>query len=219
MRVIHVLGFYYSSGAFGKLNGVVFESFDACPGWGIWVENGNSNPTSITISNSLSDSGILAAANEPLPDIRLKVNVTGNQIYVNKAIGQGMFLSQVGGAVTGNFIQPAPVGPLTSYQGIYDDAPSATISGNTIVGDDFTINLTEEIGKGIVVNDDGDTVTSNKITSVNTAITLNCHSATVTSNTITLALNGLVGVPSSFAGSNTFYSTGANTDRGKNNCP
>jgi hypothetical protein len=40
-----VVGFYYSSGAFGKINGVVFESFDACPGWGIWVEN-NSNPTS-----------------------------------------------------------------------------------------------------------------------------------------------------------------------------
>jgi|SRR5580658_8896809 hypothetical protein len=218
---VPVVGFYYTSGASGKLNGVVFSSFNSsnppCPGWGIWLENGNSAPTSVTVSNSFSDSGILAAALEPLPNIRLTVSITENQMFINRALGTGISVSQVGGVVKGNFIQPAS-GALGSYKGIYDDAPSATISGNTILGDDFSTDFTEEVGKGIVINDDGARVMSNKITNIGIGVELNCHSATVTGDTISLANIGIDSVPSLFAGSNTFR-TVFSSDVARESCP
>jgi hypothetical protein len=209
------VGFYYATGASGKLNGVTFESFEngfpVCPGWGIWVENGNSNPTSVTISDSFSDSGILAVALEPLPTVRLTVNMTGNQLLINRTLPAGIYMSQVDGVVSGNFIHPAP-GQLDPYIGIYDDAPAATISGNTIVGEYYV----QELGFGIEINQNGATVKSNKITNISKAVVLNCHSATVTGNTITLAQSGIFGVPSSFAGSNTFRQV--DTDLVNNAC-
>ncbi|MFZ0956147.1 MAG: hypothetical protein WAN60_07375 [Candidatus Sulfotelmatobacter sp.] len=210
------VGFYYA-GASGKLNGVTFESLENgspyCPGWGIWVENANSDTTSVTISDSFSDSGIIAVAQEPLPNVRLTVNITGNQLLINWALPAGIYLSDVGGVVSGNFIHPVPGLQLNPYVGIIDDAPSATISGNTIVGE----YPAQQLGWGIEITQDGATVKSNKITNVSDAVVLRCHSATVTGNTITLAQDGIFGVPSSFAGSNTFRLVG--TDLANNDCP
>lgn len=214
------VGFYYESGASGKLNNVVYESLNnsvpPCPGWGIWVENANSSPTSVTISNSFSDSGILAVALDPQPDIRLTIEVTGNHFFVNKALGAGIFLSQVGGKVSSNLIQPAP-SPLGGYLGIYDDAPAVPISGNTIVGDDFVTDITQETGTGIGVNQNGATIKSNKISNITDGMNLGCHSAVVTGNTITLATTWILEVPSSFAGANTFRSVGGDVASG--GCP
>jgi hypothetical protein len=224
------IGFYYSSGASGKLNRVSFQGIfypndSACPGYGIWVENAFSNPTSVTISNSFSDTGILVAALEPLPDIRLTVSITGNQVLANVSgvYPAGIYVSQVGGTVSGNSIHPRreeASEPYFYYYGIWDDAPNAVISGNTIVADDVSTILSNnvEVGFGVGINVDNAVVKSNKITGTSYGIEFNCHSATVTGNVITAAIYaGLDQVPSSFTGVNTVYATGS--QRVQDACP
>jgi hypothetical protein len=220
-------GFYYASGAYGTLKRVQAyevgiselpdgeaETFN-CPGYGIWVENGNSNPTSVTISNSFSNTGILAAALESLP-VRLTVSITGNTTFPvsgQAGVDAGIYVSQVAGVVSHNFIQPRR--EEGQYIGILDDAPNATISDNAIVGNDDAdadggLYFSGTRGYGIVIqsNDNGAIVKSNTIIGVLNAIDVGCNSATVTGNTITLANTGLLDVPSTFAGVNHFYATG-----------
>jgi hypothetical protein len=211
------VGFYYASGASGTLNRVEFQvAFDVplgenlgCPGYGIWVENSGTPATSVTISNSFSDAGILAAALEPMPDIRLKVNITGNQVLTNPAgRGAGISLSQVGGTVTGNFIRPRR--DAVNYVGIDDDAPNVTVSGNTIVGDDLGDAVQTQSGVGILIDADGDVVKSNKIIGLEVGIGIGCYSASVTGNTIVGAATGLIDPLPSFTGSNSFFTTRQN---------
>jgi hypothetical protein len=218
-----LVGFYYASGASGTLNRVEFQAtFDdllgddkACPGYGIWVENANPAPTSVTISNSFSDGGILAAALEPLPDIRLKVTITGNQALANPWGGDaGIFVSQVSGTVTGNFIRPRR-GPKP-YFGINDAAPNVTVSGNTIVGDDLGDAAGTQSGVGVLIDADGAIVKPNKITGLEVGIDLGCHSAVVTGNTIMGAFTGLGDPLASFTGSNSFFTTQENV---RSSCP
>jgi nitrous oxidase accessory protein NosD len=163
----------------------------------------------VTISNSFSDSGILAVALEPLPDLRLTVTITGNQLLANGAgADPGIYVSEVGGKVTGNFIRPRRGG--MDYVGIIDAAPNVTVSGNTIAGDDLGDGSGITAGLGIAIGADGATVKSNKITGLQLGINLNCDSATVTGNTIVGATIGLLDAPASFAGSNSFFSTQQN---------
>jgi len=202
------VGIFYDSGASGNLNHVavqtVFGNNIYCTGYGIWAENANVSPTSVNISNSFSDAGIVALSANISPV--LTVNITGNQIFPsasNTVLTSGIYLYQVKAGVTSISIivkLPKQRGGL----GVYASAKAVTISGNTILGEDLDTG-------GIAVVVDGPSILSNTFVGLGNGISLNCTNATVSSNTFTSSGLGIAAVPSSFTGTNNFYTDGLNT--------
>jgi hypothetical protein len=76
-----MVGFYYATGASGSLNHVGF--FDGGGGTsavGIWAENASFTHTALTVENSYSSAGIIAAS-LLLTDGTLTVTIKGNQVF------------------------------------------------------------------------------------------------------------------------------------------
>jgi hypothetical protein len=213
------VGFYYASGGFGSLTNVAAHG--VCVGSSVWAENANTTATSLTIKDSFFDNGVIAiatpqsAGHPPL----LTADISGNQVSPNWGTETGSFgvyLDEVGGAVSGNsifgrkYIDDYQVYPYSTY-GIYDNAPAVTVSGNSIMFDDFS-GRDPSNTVGIYILADDAVVKSNKIAGTYVGIELNCHTATVSGNTINLSAYGLDGAPAGFAGVNTFYNTSVNVN-------
>lgn len=196
------VGVYYASGSSGTLTEV---ASGGCGLANIWVENSSSDIQGVTIENSLIGGGtygIVAASKQPAGTIPvLGATLTGNQI---QSTVYGIYLYAVGGTISGNFItsngQSGFTGPAPATYGIWDAAP-ASVTGNTIL-DGSTVATAIKIA---VANA---SVTNNFVTSAgNIAIDFSCFAATnVTGNTIN-AEYGIYRVPSTFTGTNTFFST------------
>jgi hypothetical protein len=215
-----VVGFYYASGASGTLSHVATyadQTDQRLCGVGIWAENADVNPTAVTIQNSLSDSGIVAGSYQP-PNVIpvMSVNITGNQIFETepRSIGAyGIYLRRLFATVSGNFVTGPPYYPsgtgaieASGNVGIMNDGASSTITGNTLVFNDYTPGGT--LSSGIVSNVGGTTVKSNKISGATYAILLACSPFDVVSgNIINSADNGISNIPVGIAGVNTFFNT------------
>jgi len=222
------IGIVYQ-GSSGTINQVItsMQSPSAQPGIGIWLEGGSSNP-SVTVENStihdFSDNGLFViGSTDGAPD--LTATIKNNTIFSPQTTAFSDLDLQVGSnpTATGNFMS----GALT-YGIVLSGAPSGSVSGNTVFGTQY----------GIEVAVDGPTVTSNNIygTKVNgidiqtpslqatvvesntirtvnppgssgTGIELNCNnisSSKVHSNTIVDAWEGYGDAPAGFGGSNTY---------------
>ena len=211
------MGFYYASGAFGSLTNVADHG--VCVGSSVWAENANTTATSLTIKDSFFDNGIIAIATPPPagdPPV-LTADISGNQVSPNWGTDSGSFgvyLSEVGGTVSGNSIFGRKYVDNEVFAGdtygIYDNAPAVTVSGNSIMFEDWPASNLDGATDGISILADDAVVKSNKIAGVEVGIELNCHTATVSGNTINLSYYGLDGAPTGFAGVNTFYNTDVN---------
>jgi hypothetical protein len=219
------VGFYFASGGYGSLTHVASHGVNV--GSSVWMENANTPATSVMVRNSFLDNGIVAIAN-PSQSPLLTVDISNNQDSVNWGTSTGSFgvyLSDVGGTVTGNsiwgrkysfnFYEPAMLFKQETF-GVYDNAPGVIVSGNNIMFPDYGFLLPMNT-YGVVILADQVIVKSNKIGGTRAGIDMECHHATVSGNTINLSVNGLVLVPSGFTGVNTFYNTG--TDSTQNACP
>lgn len=180
---------------------------------GIWAENANNSPTSVTIENSYSDDGIVAGSLVPG---KLAVKITGNQVSLTAPdLAYGIYVYDVSGTVEANVVsERGPQEDANSSPGIEVDGTAAadvTISGNSIQTtdaweeEDFELDWT-----GILINVDGPTVKSNKISGANIGIDMECHTATVSGNTIMLALAALNRVPVGFKGVNSLFNNWVN---------
>jgi hypothetical protein len=202
----YIVGVFYSSGSSGNLNHV-FAATDTGLGCGVglWVENGNpSVADSVRVQNSnflgdyyaaISGAGSLVTG-QPA---QLTLNLTASQLRGLDG-GSGAYLDKIGGTVGGNTISPARGSGsflnVTANVGIYDNAPSLLLTGNTI--SDF-------ISSGLVLSAPGTTIKSNRIWNTNAGIDLGCNAGTIAGNTITGASVGLAHVPSAFTGANSFF--------------
>jgi hypothetical protein len=204
------VGFYYSSGASGTLNHVGFLGQGSAIG--IWAENANNSPTSVTIENSYSDNGIVAGSLVPG---KLAVKITGNQVSLTAPdLEYGIFVYDVSGTVEANVVsERGSQEDAVGNAGIEVDGKAATdvtISGNSIQ----TTDAYETDGRGwtgIRIDVDGPTVKSNKISGANIGIDMGCHNATVSGNTIMLAFTAMNSVPIGFTGVNSLFNNWANS--------
>jgi hypothetical protein len=102
-----VAGFYYATGASGTLNHVRFfhgGSAGANSAVGIWTENASFTNTAVTIENSSSSAGIVAAS-LLVPDGTLTVTIKGNQVFPTSPDGTyGIYLHSVSGTIESNLV-------------------------------------------------------------------------------------------------------------------
>lgn len=200
-------GIFYGHGASGTVNGVTFRNISACGfGTGIWASSSTSE--SVTVENSsfhdIDDSSVISLGSV---DLTAKGNSMEAFCYNAQLEGAHQIAS-------GNFISSASCGTALQTFG------PGTISGNTITnpfaygilqfssggGMTVTGNKISNVGIGIFTGDPGDTYKTNVITKANIGIEFNCNAPTVTSNTVNDSGTGFDQVPSSFGGSNKFYS-------------
>ena len=192
---------YYQSGSSGTISHVQALGDPTAPcGAGILAENATANFLGVTIQNSVIrgenflGSGIVVASQQATGTIPvLGVTISGNII---DKIDTGIFLSEVGGTVSGNVI---------TFWGIWDAAPGVTVSGNTLTN--YAPSVEDE---GIRIAAAHTTVQNNNIVMpFNIGINFTCLSSNVTGNTIN-ADTGIVNVPSTFTGANSFFNTSFN---------
>jgi hypothetical protein len=210
------VGFYLASGVSGTLNRVASQG--ECVGASVYAENATGPATSVTIENSFLNNGIDAVGAVPAAGVPtlLDVNIIGNQVFPNvpapigsggNGYGNGIYLYEVSGTVTSNFVLgPKQVGP-TAYNGIgiWDEAAGVTVSGNSIVFNGY--DDPDYRADGIAILEDQVTVKSNKISGVVYGIDMGCHPGTVTGNIINLTANALLSVPRGFSGVNSFFNS------------
>jgi hypothetical protein len=200
---------YYQSGSSGTISHVqaLGDPTSDC-GVGILAENATANPLGVTIQNSVIrgevnflGSGIIATSQQAPGTIPvLGVTISGN--IVDK-VQTGIFLSDVGGTVSGNVITSG------FFFGIWDAAPGVTVSSNTLTN--YAPSVEDE---GIRIAAAHSTVKNNKIIiPFNIGINFTCLSANVTGNTIN-ADTGILNVPSTFTGTNAFFNTSVNKKGG-----
>jgi nitrous oxidase accessory protein NosD len=203
------VGFYYATGASGTLNHVGFFPNDMCA-VGIWAENASFTHTAVTVENSYSAAGIVAAS-LLLQDGTLTVTIKGNQVFPTSPDGTyGIYLHSVSGIVDTNLVSGPRVslGALTYGTAILDDGVAqtdVTISGNTIQEDGYQLLVGTLYSSGIVLTVDGAKVKSNKISGLQYGIDVGCHAGTVSGNTISNVNYGLANAPAGSTGVNTFY--------------
>ena len=180
-----MVGFYYASGASGTLNHVGF--FDGGGGRsavGIWAENASFTHTAVTVENSYSSAGIVAAS-LLVPYGTLTVTIKGNQVFPTSPDGTySIYLHSVSGTVESNLVsgprQPLDAPPAGAS--ILDeggaDPMDVTISGNTILIIDLpsTPFPFPYYTAGIVATVDGAKIKSNKIAGGQYGIDVGCHS-------------------------------------------
>jgi hypothetical protein len=206
-----IVGFYYATGASGTLNHVGF--FDGGnSAVGIWAENASFTHTAVTVENSSSSAGIVAAS-LLLQNGTLTVTIKGNYVFPTSPDGTyDIYLYSVSGTVETNFVSGprVPPGGAPSNAAILDDGGAAstdvTISGNTVqVVNVPVIQSSTLYTSGIVVDVDGAKVTSNNISGGQYGINVGCHAGVVSGNTISGALYGLANASAGSTGVNTFY--------------
>ena len=205
-------GIFYASGSSGTVNQVRAsgQTDEGC-GVGIWAENGGSPNRSVIIQNSsvhdVDGTGIFVGAGSTPT---LTVTIQNNFVSVHTGIG--IFLNSVHGEIKENNVNDALVG-------VWDVAPEAHVSTNTVTATTFGIFLlssgtvqSNDISNsayGVVLLADGANIHSNSITLATTAgVELACNNGTVSDNRINDAAIGLDQVPLGFKGSNTFANTG-----------
>jgi hypothetical protein len=130
-------GIFYASGSSGTLNNVNTRHqscyTNASTGVGILAENGDGTTQSITIENSnvrdQTYSGILACSRQTNPS-SLTVSIKDNNVdEFTASDGTGILLEcNVAASVSGNIVD-------ATADAVLDSSPSATISGNTVLGE------------------------------------------------------------------------------------
>jgi nitrous oxidase accessory protein NosD len=211
------VGFYYATGASGALNHVAFFG-DWCT-VGIWAENASLTQTAVTVENSSSTAGIVAASE---PYGTLTATIKGNQVFPSQvSVGNfGIWLYGASGTVETNFItgplwygtDPQPVTAIVDSGGAQSDV---TISGNTIQINGPGTEYLPLADAGIFIGGGSATVRSNKISGAGLGINVNCTAATVSGNTISNAGAGIAGAPAGFTGVNTFFNVGQKLEGGR----
>jgi hypothetical protein len=192
---------YYQSGSSGTVNHVQALGDPTAPcGVGILAENATANLLGVTIENSVIrgesflGTGIIAASQQATGTIPV-LGVTISRNIVDK-VDTGIFLSEVGGTVSGNVITSG------FFWGIWDAAPGVTVSGNTLTN--YAPAVEDE---GVRIAAAHTTVQNNNIVMpFNIGINFTCLAANVTGNTIN-ADTGILNVPSAFTGTNSFFNT------------
>ena len=194
-------GVFYASGTSGTVNHLNSYTHAGGCGIGVWAENVGSEGTSVKIENSYIDTdnyGILMASQQPEGFIPVLSNTISTNTIINSL--QSIYLFQSRGTVSGNTVVTGVGNSGTLVYGIYQNAPSTTITRNTIYPSGAS-------GTGVIIATDFPTVTGNKITGGNTGIDMGCHTGgSVATNTIS-SLGGLIHVPASFTGKNMFFFT------------
>ena len=210
-------GIFYSSGSSGTVNEVETRNQN-CNGLGIGIiaENGAGAAQLVTIGNSDVNSftyaGIWACSDVTPTTLTASIkgnNVTGGQYGVLTSCNAGG-VSTNAGSVSGNNIT------AFSAIGVFNDSASSAISGNTITGGFFGIEVEHPTAvtanqisnssfAGISLDVAGASVKTNTITQAPIGIEFNCKSGTVSGNIINGAATGIDTVPAAFTGVNKFY--------------
>jgi hypothetical protein len=198
-------GILYDTGSSGTVNEVTARNLSTSvgAGVGVWAENASGTNESVTIENSsfhdIDGNSVVTKGNT------LLATAKGNTMQAG-GIQVEWFSS---GSLTANVVNGGQVG-------IFVNAPSVTISGNTLVNQIYqgiaayggvtaTSNkISNASSAGIIDLGGGNTYKSNTITKVGVGIEFGCQSPTVLGNTINDATTGLDNVPASFSGANGF---------------
>jgi hypothetical protein len=212
------VGIFYSSGSSGTVNEVETRNQNCgggLGGIGIIVENGAGNAQSVTIENSdvnsFSKVGIWACSNQTPTTLTALIRsnyIAGGFAGVETECNAGV--STNAGSVSGNNIT------AFSAIGVFNDSASSAISGNTITGGFFGIEVEHPTAvtanqisnssfAGISLDVAGASVKTNTITQAPIGIEFNCKSGTVSGNIINGAATGIDTVPAAFTGVNKFY--------------
>jgi len=132
---IWLAGIFYASSSSGDVNRVrASGQTDQGCGVGIWAENGDSSSQSVTIENSsihdVDGTGIFAGSG-PTPTLTFMVEDS----FVSMHSGPtGIVGNSVNGAITENNVSDA-------LAGIFDAAPGARVSSNTVTNTTFGVLL------------------------------------------------------------------------------
>jgi hypothetical protein len=198
-------GILYDTRSSGTVNEVTARNLSTSvgAGVGVWAENASGTNESVTIENSsfhdIDGNSVVTKGNT------LLATAKGNTMQAG-GIQVEWFSS---GSLTANVVNGGQVG-------IFVNAPSVTISGNTLVNQIYqgiaayggvtaTSNkISNASSAGIIDLGGGNTYKSNTITKVGVGIEFGCQSPTVLGNTINDATTGLDNVPASFSGANGF---------------
>ena len=206
-------GIFYNSGASGTVNEIETRNQNCgSVGIGIVGENGAGVIQTVTIQNSNLNSnnyaGITVESNQVPPSL----NAIIKNNWVRGSSNGIMSFDNAQGSISGNAIN-------ANLTGIYSGAANATVLGNTVIGGNIGIDITgtavnvtsnriaNSAHAGISVEIGNVNVKANTIFQSPIGIEFNCTTDTsgVTGNTINGAGTGIDKVPSSYAGSNSFY--------------
>jgi len=188
------VGIFYSSGSSGTVNEIEThnQNCGSYNGIGIAAENGAAaSPQSVTIENSnIHDNSFIGitTCSDQTPST-LTASIKGN--YITGSAYGVLTHCNAGGSVSGNFITI----PASGYVPVYVGSHSATVSGNTVIGGSFGIEVeaaavvsgntvSNATSAGIYVDATG-SLTSNHIVNNPYGILLGVSGATIKSNAIT----------------------------------